>query len=75
MKKITCNEIAKAIKALMTMANISGHIEQPEGEPFRQFDVTSIEGNQDDTLMLINLGRQGFKLNISIDTDYKNSEE
>ena len=73
--KIGCNDIAKAIQNLMTMANLSGFISQDDNESFRQFDVSSITGNEDNATMLLNISNQGFKMDISYDPDYQKSEE
>jgi len=66
-KKITCGDIAKAINGIMAMANLSGFVNQIEGKPFRQFDVTSIDENADGAVMLLNFAEQNFKLIISAD--------
>ena len=57
-------DIANAIKSLMTMANFMGHIEQKEGEDFRQFDISSVWGVKDCATMLLNFAGQKFKLTI-----------
>ena len=68
-KKITCNDMAKAINDIMAMANLMGFVNQIEGERLRQFCVTSIDGNTESATMLFNFGKQKFKLTISFDTD------
>ena len=64
MKKIGCNQMAESIKALMTIANFSGYIKQNDGESLRQYDVTSITGDQDKATMFLDIAGQGFKLEI-----------
>ena len=68
-KKITCADIAKAVRDLMGMAIFSGFVNQVEGEGFRQFKVTSIDENMESAVMLLNIGEQKFKLTVSSDTD------
>jgi hypothetical protein len=62
--EIGCMDIAKSIQALMTMANFMGHIEQEEGEAFRQYHISSLWGGQDNAFMLLDFAGQKFKLNI-----------
>jgi len=61
--------MTKGINSIMAMANLSGFVNQVEGERLRQFDVTSIDGDMESAVMLFNFGAQKFKLNISFDTD------
>ena len=68
-KKITCNAMAKAISGIMAMANLSGFVNQVEGESLRQFDVTSIGGGMENAVVRFNFGGQKFKLNISFDNN------
>ena len=75
MGQITCMDIAKAVKSMMAVVNLSGLVEQKEGEPLRQFGVSSIEEGADSTLMRIEFAKCGFRLNISVDPDFINSEE
>lgn len=69
-----CSDIAQAIRDLMTVANFSGTIRQVEGEPLRQFSVSSIEGDNDKALIRFNFAGQGFVLDISPDTNASVSE-
>jgi hypothetical protein len=64
--KIGCKDIAISIKALMTMANFMGHVEQKEGEDFRQYDVSSITGDYDSASMLLDFAGNKYTLVIHL---------
>ena len=68
-EKITCYDIANAMRDLMTMANLSGFVSQTDEGSFRQFKVKSITENADGAVMLLELGEQSFKLTVSLNTD------
>ena len=69
-RNIGCIDIAKSFKALMTIANFSGFINQEDGEIFRQYDISSITGNKENATMLIDFAGHGFRLDICYDPDY-----
>jgi len=66
-KNIGCKELAESIKAIMTIANFSGYIEQEEGEPFRQYEVSSVTGSKDNAAILLGFAGHRFKIDIFYD--------
>lgn len=73
--KISVLDIAKAIQGLMTFANISGYVNQVNGEAFRQFSISSITGSQDNAAVSFDIAGQGFRLDISCDPNCKKDGE
>ena len=64
-EKIGCNDIAKAIQGIMTMANLSGFISQDENGKLRQFSVEDIKGTPESATIILEFGGQSFKIDIS----------
>ena len=67
-QKFGCCDIAKAIQALMTMANISGWVTQKEDEKLRQFSVSSIESEAERALLRLEISNQSYLIQITQDT-------
>jgi len=66
-KKFGCNEIAEAIKSIMTMANFSGFIKQETGAELRQFDVSKIDGDSENAVLRFTFAGQTYKAEITLD--------
>ena len=64
-KKYSCYVIAEAIQAIMTMANFSGCINQPNGS--RQFSLLEIDGDEEKAMIRFTFAGQSYKAEITLD--------
>lgn len=62
-------KLAEAIQSIMTMANFSGYIKQEAGDDLRQFDVSSIDGNEETAVLRFEFAGQTYKAVISHDNE------
>lgn len=61
---IDCSDMARSIRDLMTYANFSGLIAQPENGCFLQYSAKSINGSSDEARMEVEIAGNFFAISI-----------
>jgi hypothetical protein len=62
---ISCEDMAKGLQHLMTFANFSGLIIQPECGPLLQYHVEDISDSGSENKMKVSMGENSFIITVS----------